>query len=104
VATVLFLVTVKNLRKMKNNSTGQNLSKNNQIENYPEVINRDGKQAVSARELHAFLEIQTPFNKWMPRMLEYGFAENTDWTKMSTDNQQYSFDYVLSLDCAKENV
>jgi phage anti-repressor protein len=87
---------------MKNNSIGQNLSKNNQIENYPEVINRDGKQAVSARELHAFLEIQTPFNKWMPRMLEYGFAENTDWTKMSTDNQQYSFDYVLSLDCAKE--
>ena len=67
-------------------------------------INQDarGNSVVSARELYFFLNIETPFNKWMPRMLEYGFIENVDWTKMSTENESFNFDYALKLDCAKE--
>lgn len=67
-------------------------------------INADqkGNNIVSARELYEFLCIETPFNKWMPRMFEYGFVENVDWTKMSTDNERFNHDYALTLDCAKE--
>jgi anti-repressor protein len=63
------------------------------------VTENNGKTAVSARELHAFLEVETPLTKWALRMFEYGFEENVDWTKLSTENQQV--DYALTLDCAK---
>jgi len=66
------------------------------------ITENNGKQAVSARELYKFLEVNTPFHKWMPRMLEYGFSENIDWTKMAIDNQAYNIDYVITIDCAKE--
>lgn len=61
-----------------------------------------GKKAVSARDLYTFLEVVTPFHKWMPRMLEYGFIESVDWTKLSIENQSFSIDYALSINCAKE--
>jgi len=67
-----------------------------------EIRDWNGKKAVSGRDLHYFLEVETPFHKWIPRMLEYGFIENVDWTKVSSNNQSYSFDYALSMDCAKE--
>ncbi len=35
--------------------------------------------AVSARDLHEFLGVETPYHKWFPRMCEYGFAENEDY-------------------------
>jgi anti-repressor protein len=39
---------------------------------------------VSGRELHAFLEVDTPYHKWFPRMCEYGFAEGKSyWTFLS---------------------
>jgi anti-repressor protein len=63
------------------------------------VTENNGKTAVSARELHAFLEVETPLTKWALRMFEYGFEENVDWTKLSTENQQV--DYAITLDCAK---
>ena len=34
---------------------------------------------VSARELHEFLEVDTRFNDWFPRMCEYGFSEGQDY-------------------------
>mgnify|MGYP000012312950 FL=1 len=34
---------------------------------------------ISGRELHAKLEIDTPYHKWFPRMCEYGFAEGQDY-------------------------
>lgn len=61
----------------------------------------DGRVAVSARELHKFLNIGTPFHKWIVRMLEYGFKEGHDWTFLSSDNEAFNVEYVLSLDCAK---
>ena len=36
-------------------------------------------RAVSARELHDFLEIETPFHIWIERMLEYGFENGLDY-------------------------
>jgi anti-repressor protein len=66
------------------------------------ISDYNGKKAVSARDLYNFLEIVTPFHKWMPRMLEYGFVESIDWTKLSVENQSFNIDYALSIDCAKE--
>lgn len=59
----------------------------------------NGKQAVSARELHTFLEIETRFYDWVKRMCDYGFVDGVDYSKMSIDNQQV--DYVLTVSTAK---
>ena len=37
------------------------------------------RPAVSARDLHDFLGINTRFNDWFPRMCEYGFTEGEDY-------------------------
>lgn len=34
------------------------------------------RPAVSARELHEFLEVETPYHKWFPRMCEYGLCSH----------------------------
>ena len=60
---------------------------------------------VSARELHEFLEINTEFRHWFPRMCEYGFTENVDYTPVIFDhpqNKQATVDYQLTIDMAKE--
>jgi len=44
-----------------------------------------GNQAVSGRELHAFLEVQSNYTTWFDRMCEYGFAENVDYVKWIPD-------------------
>lgn len=72
------------------------------------TTNNEGKQLVSARELHEGLEIKTPFHKWIPRMIEYGFEENNDY--IVTDNfvhnsnggKQTQKDYIITTDMAKE--
>jgi anti-repressor protein len=74
------------------------------------ITEKDGKKAVSARLLFAFLGIQTDFTTWCKRMFEYGFIENTDYAFLKfgePENQLFGnpnpkVDYVLSLDCAKE--
>lgn len=66
------------------------------------------KPAVSARELHEFLEVETPYHKWFPRMCEYGFTENEDFsvTDIFVHNPaggpQSMKDAALSIDMAKE--
>ena len=49
-----------------------------------------GKQLVSGRELHEFLEVKTRYNDWFPRMIAYGFGENVDFIlvtqKRATNN------------------
>ena len=42
-------------------------------------VNKNNEQVVSGRDLHEFLEINTPYVKWFNRMLEYGFEENIDY-------------------------
>ncbi len=73
------------------------------------ITEQNGKRAVSARELHKFLEVQTPFTMWIDRMFEYGFAENIDFEATNFFvNHPNSIggttvkDYAITLDCAKE--
>lgn len=60
---------------------------------------------VSARDLHEFLEVGTHFKDWFPRMCEYGFEENTDYTPLIFEhpqNKQETKDYVMTIPMAKE--
>ena len=68
------------------------------------LTENDGVQAVMGRDLHEFLEVKTPYDKWMPRMIEYGFSAGQDFsTKMSeSTGGRPSQDHIVSLDMAKE--
>ena len=48
------------------------------------------RPTVSGRELHKFLQIETPYAKWFGRMVEYGFTEGKDFVlvaqKCATNN------------------
>lgn len=63
---------------------------------------------LSARELHEFLEIETPFKKWFGRMAEYGFSKEIDYREVMDKIVQNpkggrpSTDYEITLDMAKE--
>lgn len=72
-------------------------------------INYDNDRiTLSARELHEFLEIQTPFKKWFSRMIEYGFTNEIDFREVMDKIVQNplggrpSTDYEITLDMAKE--
>ena len=66
------------------------------------------RPAVSARELHEFLNVGTPYHKWFPRMCEYGFSEGNDFavTDIFVHNSyggpQTMKDASVSIDMAKE--
>lgn len=68
------------------------------------VTYENDRPVVSARELHDFLEVETPFNKWFPRMCEYGFAEGQDfWTFLSeSTGGRPAQEAVMTIDMAKE--
>lgn len=71
------------------------------------VQNHEGKNIVSARDLHAFLGIRTDFTDWCKRMFEYGFVENKDYSIILLKNEEKvsksnPIDYLLTLDTAKE--
>ena len=59
---------------------------------------------VNARELHAFLEVETPFSMWIKRRIEeYGFIEGQDFTDHKFVNGKATqIDYFLTLDMGKE--
>lgn len=70
-----------------------------------EIIKVDeDTMTVSARDLHDALEVMTPYDKWFPRMCEYGFTEGTDFsTKMSeSTGGRPAMDADISIDMAKE--
>ena len=46
-------------------------------------IQENGEIAISGRELHQALEVKTAYKDWFPRMLKYGFEENTDYTAIA---------------------
>lgn len=72
------------------------------------VTEHDGRQAVSLRDLHAFLEVPTQLKDWAPRMFEYGFTEHEDYVEVSLKNERNpsggrpSRNWAVSLDMAKE--
>ena len=67
-------------------------------------INENQEPVVSGRELHEKLEVQTPYDKWMPRMIEYGFTENIDFSTFLSESTggRPATDHLLKLDMAKE--
>ena len=74
------------------------------------IEEKNGEQLVSARELHKFLEIGTPYKKWFDRMCEYGFSENVDF--LTVDKNVYGqngqlmpqkeSEHLIKLSMAKE--
>jgi len=78
--------------------------KPNSMQEIIKIQENNGKQAVSARELHGFLGVDTIFANWIKRMFEYGFDEGKDFIPILEKNPRGrpSADYALSLNCAKE--
>lgn len=71
------------------------------------TTNEQQEPCISGRELHEFLEVKERYNDWFPRMIEYGFTENVDFstfTQKSVKPQggRPSTDHIIKLDMAKE--
>ena len=72
---------------------------------HSQTIDGNAVETVNARELHAFLEVQTRFNDWIKNRIEqYDFVENQDFTTVSKnlENGGRSIEYHITLDMAKE--
>ena len=69
-----------------------------------EIKEKDGKQLVSARELHEGLKIGTAFKDWIKRMIDYGFEEGIDFSSFLSESTggRPSKDYIITIDMAKE--
>lgn len=68
---------------------------------------KNDKPAVSARELHEFLGVETRFNDWFHRMCEYGFTEGEDYYPFLSNRSdglagKPRQDAAISIDMAKE--
>ena len=70
-----------------------------------------GEPSVSGRELHEFLGVETPYRKWFPRMVEYGFTEGKDFNvdknvrvgeEGNREIARELTDHLLTIDMAKE--
>ena len=65
------------------------------------------RPTVLASDLHDFLEVETPMDKWFPRMCEYGFTDGQDYsTFLSVRSDglpgRQKRDAQLTIDMAKE--
>ena len=65
-------------------------------------------QAVNARELHTWLEVNTRFNDWIERRIkEYGFIEGQDFCYSNLSSKEgrgghNAIEYFITIDMAKE--
>ena len=68
------------------------------------TTNEVGEPTVLGRELHDFLKVATPYDKWFPRMAEYGFSEGKDFSTFLSKSTggRPSTDHLLTIDMAKE--
>jgi len=71
--------------------------------------NENGEIAVSGRQLHYALGIGTQYDKWIKRMIEYGFEGNVDYIIQSVKVQSQKrlrtyeqVDHIMTLDMSKE--
>jgi len=89
------------------------LKEDKQITNelIPIKTNEKQEPIVSGRDLHCFLEVETKYQDWIKRQLDYGFEENADYALISQLSQKREGsrlvtrelqDHVLKLDTAKE--
>ena len=71
-----------------------------------QTIDGNAVETVNARELHAFLEVQTRFNDWIKNRVEkYGFVENVDFLiilSKTPNGGRPSQEYYITLDMAKQ--
>ena len=78
------------------------------------ISENNGKRAVNARDLHAFLESKQEFTHWISnRIRQYDLVEDEDY-QILTSNEVFDksiknpkggrprVEFALSLDCAKE--
>lgn len=72
-------------------------------------VNYNSEQpTVSGRELHEFLEIETPYKKWFDRMVEYGFENGKDYAEVmdkivqNPQGGRPATDHELTIPMAKE--
>lgn len=74
-------------------------------------INENQEQTISGRELHMFLGIETKYNDWFQRMLQYGFEDGQDFNLLKKEQVQIEgkrevrreiADHIMKLDMAKE--
>lgn len=66
-----------------------------------------GRPTVLGRDLHEFLEVETPYRIWFPRMCEYGFVESIDFIGFEQNctkpqGGRPSQDHQLTIEMAKE--
>lgn len=67
------------------------------------IIGTDPVQAVSARDLHAFLEVQSEFRNWIKNRIEqYQFVQGSDFIAGNFLPGSERIDYYISIDMAKE--
>lgn len=61
-------------------------------------------QRVSGRELHEVLQIRTAYKDWFPRMCEYGFVEDVDFSSFLSESTggRPSMDHQMTIDMAKQ--
>lgn len=64
----------------------------------------NNQPTVLGRDLHGVLEVKTPYDKWFPRMSEYGFEEGLDFSTFLSESTggRPAFNHQLTLDMAKE--
>lgn len=74
-------------------------------------INENQEQTISGRELHMFLGVETKYNDWFQRMLQYGFEDGQDFNLLKKEQVQIEgkrevrreiADHIMKLDMAKE--
>ena len=68
------------------------------------TVNDNHEPIVSGRQLHETLGVKTPYDKWFPRMTEYGFTENEDFSTFLSESTggRRATDHIIKLDMAKE--
>ena len=73
-----------------------------------QVVGEDEINAVDARELHEFLEVESEFRVWILRRIKnYDFVEGVDFVeddqkRLASKTGQIRKEYTISLDMAKE--
>ena len=77
----------------------------------PIFNSENGEVQISGHQLHMFLEVQTPYWKWFPRMCEYGFTEGIDFNtdknvlvqnEGGREVRREITDHLMTLSMAKE--
>lgn len=77
----------------------------------PIFDNENGEVKIRGRQLHMFLEIQTPYAKWFDRMTDYGFTEGVDFNldifvqvqnEGGREVKREVIDHLMTISMAKE--